>query len=82
MAMDDASIREALRDESDDFRKLEEMHGELDSKLMALSSRSEVKPEDEIEEKRLKKMKLKLKDKMYGMMREYSASLNNASAKS
>lgn len=79
MKMDDTSLREALRAESEDFRKLEEMHGSLDEKLVALSDSPNPSPDDEIEEKRLKKMKLRIKDEMYRMMQQYAEEQKNAS---
>jgi len=74
MAIDESSIRKVLRVESEQFKKLEAMHSELDQKLIELSERSTVTPEDEIEEKRLKKMKLRLKDEMYRQIRQYAKS--------
>ncbi|RLC47366.1 MAG: DUF465 domain-containing protein [Candidatus Coatesbacteria bacterium] len=79
MRMDDTSLREALRAESESFRKLEEMHGSLDKKLVALSKNPDHSPENEIEEKRLKKLKLKVKDEMYRMMRQYAEEQKSAS---
>ena len=79
MKMDDTSLREALRAESEDFRKLEEMHSSLDEKLVALSDSSEPSPDDEIEEKRLKKMKLRIKDEMYRMMQQHAEEQKSAS---
>jgi len=79
MNMDDTSLREALRTESESFRKLEEMHGSLDKKLVALSESSDRSLENEIEEKRLKKLKLKVKDEMYQMMRQYAEEQKSAS---
>jgi len=79
MKMDDTSLREALRAESEDFRKLEEMHGSLDEELVALSDSPEPSTEDEIEEKRLKKMKLRIKDEMYRMIQQYREEHKSAS---
>jgi len=77
--MDDGAIRKALREQSEEFRRLEELHSKLDRKLVELLSRSDVRPEDEIEEKRLKKMKLKVKDEMYRMMVQYTARIKEQS---
>jgi len=79
MKTDDTSLREALRTSSEDFRKLEEMHGTLDKKLVALAESPDASPDKEIEEKRLKKMKLKVKDEMYRMMKQYAQDQENAS---
>jgi len=79
MKMDDTSLREALRAESEDFRKLEEMHSSLDEKLVALSDRPSPSTDDEIEEKRLKKMKLRIKDEMYRMIQQHKEEHKSAS---
>jgi len=79
MKTDDTSLREALRASSEDFRKLEEMHGTLDKKLVALAESPDPSPDKEIEEKRLKKMKLRVKDEMYRMMKQYAQEQENAS---
>ena len=79
MKTDDTSLREALRASSEDFRKLEEMHGTLDKKLVALAETKDPSPDKEIEEKRLKKMKLRVKDEMYRMMKQYALEQENAS---
>ena len=79
MKMDDTSLREALRAESEDFRKLEEMHGTLDKKLVALAESPNPSPDKETEEKRLKKMKLRVKDEMYRMMTQHAEEHKNAS---
>lgn len=78
MTMSDTSIRELLRTESEDFRKLEEMHGSLDKKLIELSSCPDASPENELEEKRLKKLKLRVKDEMYRMIRQYGVNHETA----
>ena len=79
MKTDDTSLREALRASSEDFRKLEEMHGTLDKKLVALEETKDPSPDKEIEEKMLKKMKLRVKDEMYRMMKQYEQEQENAS---
>ncbi len=79
MKMDDTSLREALRAKSENFRKLEEMHVTLDKNLVALAESPDPSPDKEIEEKRLKKMKLRVKDEMYQMMTQYAEEQKNAS---
>jgi len=79
MKMNDTSLGEALRAKSEDFRKLEETHGTLDKKLVALAENPNPSPDNEIEVKRLKKMKLRVKDEMYRMMTQYAEEQKNAS---
>jgi uncharacterized protein len=47
-----------------EFRRLGELHTQYDRQLDAIESKPYVTPEDEIEEHRLKKLKLHLKDQM------------------
>jgi uncharacterized protein YdcH (DUF465 family) len=49
---------------SEEFRRLAEEHAELHRKLEALESRSHFTQADEVEEHRLKKQKLRVKDQM------------------
>ncbi|BDC48430.1 hypothetical protein F183_A07460 [Bryobacterales bacterium F-183] len=50
------------------FRHLAEEHATYHAQLEALESKSSFTPEDEEEEHRLKKLKLRLKDEMEGML--------------
>ena len=51
-----------------DFRNLAEEHATYHAQLEALESKASFSPEDEEEEHRLKKMKLRLKDEMSSML--------------
>ena len=68
---------DALKDEliknDDQFRQLHEQHQTLEGKLEDLYSRSLLSEEDELEVKRIKHEKLRLKDEMLSLMREHDA---------
>lgn len=56
-----------------EFRSLAEQHAEFESKLEAIESKPHVSIEDEDEEHRLKKQKLRLKDQMNAMLAQHRA---------
>jgi uncharacterized protein YdcH (DUF465 family) len=68
-------VTDALKDEliknDDQFRQLHEQHQRLEGKLTGLYSRSLLSEEDELEVKRIKLEKLRLKDEMLSLMREH-----------
>jgi uncharacterized protein len=49
---------------SEEFRQLVAQHAEFDRLLDAIEAKPHVTPEDEIEEHRIKKLKLRVKDQM------------------
>ena len=61
-------IKEQLMSSSEDFRRLAEEHQLYDSKLKELLSRHHLTEQDRLEEVRLKKKKLQLKDQMNSMV--------------
>jgi uncharacterized protein YdcH (DUF465 family) len=65
--------REALKEEllrSDDrFRQLHEEHQQLERQLEALNQKSLHSEDDELETKRIKREKLRLKDEMEELLR-------------
>jgi len=56
---------------NEEFRRLIAEHSEYDHKLTDLESRHHLTDEEQIEEIRLKKLKLHHKDRMTEIMREY-----------
>jgi len=57
-------VRKMLIEKNEEFRKLYELHQKCEEKLKELQSKSYLTEEEKMEEKRLKKEKLGLKDKM------------------
>ncbi len=59
-----APVREQLMASSDEFRKLAEEHSNYSQRLESLSTKKYLSEEEKVEEVRLKKLKLRLKDEM------------------
>jgi len=59
-----APVREQLLASSEEFRKLAEEHTNYSQRLDSLSSKKYLSEEEKVEEIRLKKLKLRIKDEM------------------
>ncbi len=57
----------------EEFRKLADLHLSYDKQIEAIESLPHVTPQDEMEEHRLKKLKLHIKDQMTELMSRYKA---------
>jgi uncharacterized protein YdcH (DUF465 family) len=55
------------------FRQLAGQHSELDRKVHELEAKHALTEQEQLEEVRLKKLKLRLKDEMAGIMSRYKA---------
>jgi len=55
------------------FRELAAQHAEFKRQIELIESKTHVTPEDEMEEHRLKKQKLRLKDQMNEILARYKA---------
>jgi uncharacterized protein YdcH (DUF465 family) len=53
---------------SEEFRQLAAQHAEFDRQLDAIEAKPHVTPEDEVEEHRIKKLKLRVKDQMNDLL--------------
>ena len=58
---------------SEEFRALATQHAEFKRQLDAIEAKPHVTPEDEVEEHRIKKLKLRAKDQMNEIMARYKA---------
>ena len=58
---------------SEEFRQLVAQHAEFDRLLDAIEAKPHVTPQDEVEEHRIKKLKLRVKDQMNEIMARYRA---------
>ncbi len=73
--MKEQEIAETLKRENEEFRRLSEEHRNLDSLLAEIDSKRYLTPEEELERKRIQKLKLLRKDRMAEMIREYKKSV-------
>src|SRR5579884_1890537 len=64
-------LKAHLMQTNDEFRRLASQHSEYHKQLEALEGKSHLSSEEEIEEHRLKKLKLRLKDEMTAMLSRY-----------
>ena len=53
------------------FRRLAEQHADYKKQIEAIEAKAHLTPEDEVEENRLKKLKLHLKDQMSQILARY-----------
>ncbi len=73
--MDEQQVVEKLLQGDEEFRRLYEAHRELDRKVSDMEGRNALLPEEELEIKRLKKVKLSLKDKIELKKKKFLESL-------
>ena len=67
---DDEAIT-ILRENSEDFRRLEREHRRLDEEILRYNKKVYFSSDDEFQKKRLQKLKLYAKDKMAEMIRDF-----------
>ncbi|MBV8069709.1 MAG: DUF465 domain-containing protein [Acidobacteriaceae bacterium] len=67
----DAELKAHLLATNEQFRALAEQHAQLKSKIQAIESHGLLSSEDELEEQRLKKLKLRLKDQMNAILEQH-----------
>jgi len=68
--MDEIRLKERLLAENPEFRRLFEEHQIHEARLAGLAGKPFLSPEEELEQKDIKKRKLALKDRMYLIMRD------------
>ena len=74
--MKEADIISMLRIESDEFRKIEDDHRKLDKDLDEMNKKKYLTTDEEVEKKRMQKLKLQHKDRMAQLIREHNKSNN------
>jgi uncharacterized protein YdcH (DUF465 family) len=67
----DEELKAHLLSTNEQFRTLAEQHAQLKIEIERIESKCHVTPDDEIEEQRLKKLKLQLKDQMTEILEQY-----------
>lgn len=72
--MTEQEIVKVLSIESEEFRRLGAEHKSLEEKLADFNQRVYLTPEEEMEKKRIQKLKLAAKDKMAELIRQYKKS--------
>jgi uncharacterized protein YdcH (DUF465 family) len=66
-------LKAHLMNSDEEFRHLAEQHAQYHKQLEALEAKPHLTSEEELEEHRLKKLKLHLKDQMNGLMARHRA---------
>lgn len=64
-------VRDLLLASNDEFRKLAEEHTQYSKRLESLTAKQFLSEEEKVEEVRLKKLKLRLKDQMESIEQRY-----------
>ena len=75
--MKDEEVIQLLLKESEEFKKLEQDHKNLKGMLAEIDKKVYLSPEEEMERKKIQKLKLSKKDKMAELVREYKKSHTN-----
>ncbi len=69
--MKEQELVDCLKKENEEFKKLLEEHHNLDGILAEIDRKVYLTPEEEIERKKMQKLKLVKKDKMAELIRNY-----------
>lgn len=72
LEVSEEAVRNRLRAEHQEFQKLEQEHRRLDDELMSFETHVYLSPEEELERRRLQKLKLATKDKMRDIIRQHA----------
>ncbi|MGE5646131.1 MAG: DUF465 domain-containing protein [Acidobacteriota bacterium] len=71
MQLNPDELKAHLLETDEDFRRLAAQHCAYKKQLEAFASRPYLTPEEQVEESRIKKLKLKLKDQMQEIVDRY-----------
>jgi uncharacterized protein YdcH (DUF465 family) len=71
MAENDMDLVQRLSEENPKFRKLHEQHLLFEKQLQEMDDRSFLTPEEDLERKKIQKLKLAGKDEMEAILRDY-----------
>jgi hypothetical protein len=71
MEVNEEVVKERLRTENPEYQKWEQEHSKLEHTLSSFESHRYLTPEQEVERKRIQKLKLAAKDRMMDMVRRF-----------
>ncbi len=71
MAVLPQDVRSQLLASNEQFRKLADQHHAYDEQLQSLATKTYLNDQERVEEVRLKKLKLRLKDEMERIIQDY-----------
>ena len=74
MPTDFEDVKRKLLQSDEEFKQLASQHHDLDERIHNLTSRPHLSEPEQLEEVRLKKRKLQLKDQMESILRRYRGS--------
>jgi hypothetical protein len=66
-----SQVRDMLMSSNEEFRRMSQEHAQYSQRLESLSSKRFLSEDEKIEEVRLKKLKLRLKDQMEQVERQF-----------
>lgn len=66
-----SQVRDMLMSSNDDFRRMAQEHAQYSQRLESLTTKRFLSEDEKIEEVRLKKLKLRLKDQMEQLERQF-----------
>lgn len=66
-----SQVRDLLMASNEDFRRLAQEHAQYSQRLESLSSKRYLSDDEKVEEVRLKKLKLRLKDQMEQLEQQF-----------
>ncbi len=72
MEVNEEAVKVRLREENQEYQKLEQEHRRLDSELMSFETHVYLSPEEEFERRRMQKLKLAAKDRMRELIRQHA----------
>jgi uncharacterized protein len=77
MPTDFEAMKAQLLESNDEFRQLATQHHDLDEKIHSLANRPYLSEPEQLEEVKLKKRKLQLKDQMENMLRHVRSEMTS-----
>ena len=77
MPTDFEEMKKQLLQSNDEFRQLATQHHDLDEKIHSLATRPYLSEPEQLEEVKLKKRKLQLKDQMENMLRHVRSEMTS-----